>query len=254
MPPSNNKAASSARASKPKPSKSVTLKIPSGRLMKWVEQGDAVKPSAPPSKGASAGSTPPATSKNSPTEAKAEPSGANTPEVPGKDGKKNGHGAKGGAKRGAAALDDGKARAKPGPKRRKLYATSPVSCTRTNGHRDGPLDENHRPWTTPAAPVGHKVGPKANQGAINACLRALDLRGPPCRRWTRKPFAVKSFTGTVWELPTWATPKRPDDNKGDSTPTSNGEHPAAPGSGVGSDAPADPGATASSPPVVSTPA
>lgn len=49
----------------------------------------------------------------------------------------------------------------------------------------------------------HKLGPKANQGAINAGLRALDRSGKPCRRWQRNGFTVKSFTGVVWGLPSW---------------------------------------------------
>ena len=57
------------------------------------------------------------------------------------------------------------------------------------------------------APIStHKLGPKANQGAINAGLRALDRSGRPCRKWERKPFQLKSFTGVVWELPSWRAP------------------------------------------------
>lgn len=57
------------------------------------------------------------------------------------------------------------------------------------------------------APItAHKLGPKANQGAINAGLRALDRSGKPCRKWERKAFQVKSFTGVVWELPSWRSP------------------------------------------------
>lgn len=56
-------------------------------------------------------------------------------------------------------------------------------------------------------PPGHKLGPKANQGAINAGLRALDRSGAPCRKWEKKPFKLKSFTGILWEVPTWRTPK-----------------------------------------------
>ncbi|KAF1813679.1 DUF1711-domain-containing protein [Eremomyces bilateralis CBS 781.70] len=55
---------------------------------------------------------------------------------------------------------------------------------------------------------GPKLGPKANQGAINAGLRALDRTGKPCRKWERKGFSVKSFTGVVWEAPTWRAPKK----------------------------------------------
>src|SRR2546421_11680123 len=53
----------------------------------------------------------------------------------------------------------------------------------------------------------HKLGPKANLGAINAGLRALDRSGKPCKRWEKKGIQIKSFTGVVWELPTWRTPK-----------------------------------------------
>ncbi len=56
-------------------------------------------------------------------------------------------------------------------------------------------------------PPSHKLGPKANQGAINAGLRALDRSGAPCRRWERKPFQLKSFTGVVWGLSSWRAPK-----------------------------------------------
>lgn len=54
-----------------------------------------------------------------------------------------------------------------------------------------------------------KLGPKANQGAINAGLRALDRSGKPCRKWTRGTFQMKSFTGVVWEIPRWTAPPRP---------------------------------------------
>ena len=57
--------------------------------------------------------------------------------------------------------------------------------------------------------ASHKLGPKANQGAINAGLRALDRTGKPCRKWERKKFSVKSFTGVVWEVPSWAAPPKP---------------------------------------------
>ncbi len=64
-----------------------------------------------------------------------------------------------------------------------------------------------RPWTTVAPLATHKLGPKANQGAINAGLRALDRTGKPCRKWERKGFNVKSFTGVTWQLPSWRAPK-----------------------------------------------
>jgi hypothetical protein len=55
----------------------------------------------------------------------------------------------------------------------------------------------------------HKLGPRANQGAINAGLRALDRSGKPCRKWNRGSFTLKSFTGTVWEIERWTAPPKP---------------------------------------------
>lgn len=54
-------------------------------------------------------------------------------------------------------------------------------------------------------PPGHRLGPKANTGAINAGLRALDRTGAPCRKWERQPLRLKSFTGITWQLPGWRT-------------------------------------------------
>ena len=54
-----------------------------------------------------------------------------------------------------------------------------------------------------AAGVSHKLGPKANQGIINAGLRALDRTGKPCRKWDKTGFRIKSFTGRVWEISSW---------------------------------------------------
>jgi len=51
-----------------------------------------------------------------------------------------------------------------------------------------------------------KLGPKANQGAINAQLRALDRTGKPCKRWSKATFSLKSFTGVQWTIPTWGAP------------------------------------------------
>ncbi|ELR02854.1 hypothetical protein VC83_03068 [Pseudogymnoascus destructans] len=105
--------------------------------------------------------------------------------------------AEGGAKKGkkrASLLVDGvvKPRGKPGPKKRKL----------DDGTADSPSSKNPHPSTA------HKLGPKANQGAINAGLRALDRSGAPCRKWARGGFAIKSFTGTTWEIPRWRAPPK----------------------------------------------
>lgn len=56
--------------------------------------------------------------------------------------------------------------------------------------------------------AAHKLGPKANTGAINAGLRALDRSGKPCRRWEKKGLQLKSFTGATWALHSWKAPTR----------------------------------------------
>jgi hypothetical protein len=52
-------------------------------------------------------------------------------------------------------------------------------------------------------PAATRLGPKANTGAINAGLRALDRTGAPCRKWERQPLKLRSFTGVLWQLPSW---------------------------------------------------
>ncbi|ROT35325.1 DUF1711-domain-containing protein [Sodiomyces alkalinus F11] len=100
-----------------------------------------------------------------------------------------------GTKRSAAAANgvgsDGqaKSRGKPGPKKKARL--------------DDELNGSGR-----GAGL-HKLGPKANQGAINAGLRALDRSGKPCRKWSRGGFQVKSFTGVVWEIHRWTAPPKP---------------------------------------------
>ncbi|EKD12841.1 uncharacterized protein L3040_006995 [Drepanopeziza brunnea f. sp. 'multigermtubi'] len=103
-----------------------------------------------------------------------------------------------GVKRAGPALGpDGlpKPRGKPGPKKKARL-------------EDGSIDHS---GTAPRAPNGtaaHKLGPKANQGAINAGLRALDRSGKPCRKWQKGAFKLKSFTGVVWEIPRWTAPPK----------------------------------------------
>lgn len=78
-----------------------------------------------------------------------------------------------------------------------------------------------------AAPTNlQKLGPKANQGAINAGLRALDRTGKfKCRKWEKKGFKLRSFTGVVWDVPSWRAPPRAaafsEDVKSDSTGSSD---------------------------------
>ncbi|KAL2018837.1 hypothetical protein VTK56DRAFT_326 [Thermocarpiscus australiensis] len=99
-----------------------------------------------------------------------------------------------GVKRSAGAAINGndgpKVRGKPGPKKKQKFENGI-----TEGGRSG------------LAP--HRLGPKANQGAINAGLRALDRSGKPCRKWTKGSFTLKSFTGVVWEIPRWTAPPKP---------------------------------------------
>lgn len=87
-----------------------------------------------------------------------------------------------------------KPRGKPGPKKKARL-------------EDGTIDHSS---TAPRASTGaaHKLGPKANQGAINAGLRALDRTGKPCRRWQKGSFKLKSFTGVTWEIPRWTAPPK----------------------------------------------
>jgi len=81
---------------------------------------------------------------------------------------------------------------------------------------DGSIDrtqgEGKKAITSFAVPApitaGHKLGPKANTGAINAGLRALDRSGKPCRKWARKGFELKSFTGVAWGVGSWSAPQR----------------------------------------------
>ncbi|KAK0638869.1 INO80 complex, subunit Ies4 [Cercophora newfieldiana] len=112
-----------------------------------------------------------------------------------------------GVKRSAAATNgngEPKVRGKPGPKKKQRLEDGTIE-----GARGGGLS-------------AHKLGPKANQGAINAGLRALDRSGKPCRKWAKGSFTLKSFTGVVWEIPRWTAPPKlqPESSASDSTPVS----------------------------------
>ena len=102
-------------------------------------------------------------------------------------------------------------------------------------HRpDGTIDRSGDNTTKPANPVpAHKLGPKANTGAINAGLRALDRSGKPCRKWERKGVQIKSFTGMMWGMPSWKAPTRDASFAGDVKSDSTGSSEAKP---VGSSA------------------
>ncbi|KAL4801928.1 INO80 complex, subunit Ies4 [Aspergillus unguis] len=140
------------------------------------------KEDAPSSPASSALEPPPAASENASDTASTPVPGA------GADAKGKGlAGPKSGAKRGLNSTpDSSKPRGKPGPKKRPRV--------------DDGTGENVRLST-------HRLGPKANTGAINAGLRALDRSGAPCRKWERKPLQLKSFTGIQWQLPSWRAPR-----------------------------------------------
>jgi hypothetical protein len=72
---------------------------------------------------------------------------------------------------------------------------------------DGTIDPTGASGRTSGVGL-HKLGPKANQGAINAGLRALDRSGKPCRKWQKGGFSLKSFTGEIWEIPRWTAPPK----------------------------------------------
>ena len=91
-----------------------------------------------------------------------------------------------------------------------------LPCHRlTDSSEDGTIDHSN---SANRASGAHKLGPKANQGAINAGLRALDRSGKPCRKWARGGFRLKTFTGVMWEIPRWTAPpkKNPDSGTEDS--------------------------------------
>lgn len=118
-----------------------------------------------------------------------------------------------GVKRSAAATNGDappKVRGKPGPKRRKV-------------NDDGTIE--------PRA-AAHRLGPKANQGAINAGLRALDRSGKPCRKWTKGSFQLKTFTGVQWQINRWTAPPKP--KPSDESTSENGVPTSTPASADGS--------------------
>jgi hypothetical protein len=159
------------------------------------------------------------TAADTPADTPAAMNGASTPSslappasAPGS--KRKGPAPKAGIKRGAAALEGSstpKPRGKPGPKKRKLG--------------DIVNDPNNKTPLAGSTPI-QKLGPKANQGAINAGLRALDRTGKfKCRKWEKKGFKLRSFTGVVWDVPSWKAPSRSsafsEDVKSDSTGSSD---------------------------------
>ncbi|PHH66963.1 hypothetical protein CDD81_5315 [Ophiocordyceps australis] len=208
MPPSS-KITEGRRKSAGKPTLLITLslappKLRSLLLPQSTDEESPVKESASSkddSKASPANSATPAPQSNSNSGENASDSNAATPAAEGTpvssamgppaDGPK-----KKGIKRSAATANgtgEGGSkppRGKPGPKKKPRL-------------EDGTIDHS---TNRPAG--GHKLGPKANQGAINAGLRALDRSGKPCRKWSRGGFCLKSFTGVQWEIPRWKAPPK----------------------------------------------
>ncbi|KAI0972173.1 INO80 complex, subunit Ies4 [Xylaria arbuscula] len=191
------------RKSTGKSSAVVTLRVPSDQLRKILEPTWTKEES--PAKDSSASSPAPAND-DAPApvvsqDENATPSSPGTPAASGTPsqapmGPPADNPKKKGVKRSAAAANSNdptaKIRGKPGPKKKARL-------------EDGTIDPNGRT----GANAYHKLGPKANQGAINAGLRALDRSGAPCRKWSKGGFRLKSFTGVLWEIPRWTAPPKP---------------------------------------------
>ncbi|KAL1591153.1 hypothetical protein WHR41_00450 [Cladosporium halotolerans] len=134
--------------------------------------------------------------------------GADTPDTnslappPKIDGRrKRGGGAVAGRKRAPPVIDPNappREKGRPGPKKKPRLPDGTID-------RSGETGGNAKA----ANAAAHKLGPKANTGAINAGLRALDRSGKPCRRWEKRGLQLKSFTGATWALSSWKAPTRP---------------------------------------------
>jgi len=182
----------------------VTLRVNADKLRDILPASDTTTPAvdeAKPSPASSTDSKPLQPVEIDSNTATPQPDGTPQPGAMGPpgDGPK-----KKGVKRGAQTNGDlsQKQKGKPGPKKKPRL-------------EDGTIDHA-------AKPAAHKLGPKANQGAINAGLRALDRSGTPCRRWQKGGFKLKSFTGVMWEIPRWEAPpkKAPESTTEDSAAAS----------------------------------
>ncbi|TGJ78780.1 hypothetical protein E0Z10_g9985 [Xylaria hypoxylon] len=196
------------RKSTGKSSALVTLRVPSDRLRKVLDPSWTKEES--PAKESSVSS--PAPPNDIPVavvsqEDNATPSSPGTPAASGTPsqaamGPPTDNPKKKGVKRSAPAANGNdptaKIRGKPGPKKKARLSLF-------NNLEDGTIDPTGRA----GAGAYHKLGPKANQGAINAGLRALDRSGAPCRKWTKGGLRLKSFTGVLWEIPRWTAPHKP---------------------------------------------
>ncbi|KAL8675206.1 MAG: hypothetical protein Q9168_000459 [Polycauliona sp. 1 TL-2023] len=211
----------------PKGSRIICLKLSSKALRRFApDTPDQIpSPASPPKQALEVAPKVPASERESkpdtvPAEAPSSPGNAETPQPAAKDsvGKNAAKEStpKTGSKRGLGAGVEGpKPRARPGPKKK-------IKVDDNNGDNGASATKG-----VPAPVPAHKLGPKANQGAINAGLRALDRTGKPCRKWEKNGFRLKTFTGVTWELPTWRAPPKSfasGDSPGKaSLPTSNSQ-------------------------------
>ncbi|KAH7394530.1 INO80 complex, subunit Ies4 [Pyrenochaeta sp. MPI-SDFR-AT-0127] len=201
-------------------SKIITLRLSRASLSTFphdqpAELSPESKPNSSPSDTPAAPQIVEPTPADTPADSTATMNGASTPSSLAPPAAKR-KGPKPGTKRSATVMEGQspatpKARGKPGPKRKKL-----------GDILNDPNDKG--PFAGPTAL--QKLGPKANQGAINANLRALDRTGKfKCRKWEKKGFKIRSFTGVVFDLPSWKAPPKaaafPDDVKSDSTGSSD---------------------------------
>ncbi|CAF9913262.1 MAG: hypothetical protein HETSPECPRED_001373 [Heterodermia speciosa] len=203
----------------PKQTKIVHLQLPKPSLLLFphdpIAQKSVPKKKSPLSISTSAtprDPTPPPESKSDSNEAPLPPPSVSTkvePNLSEDPVKKESASPKPGSKRefGTGVEEPVKAKGKPGPKKKpRLDDGTIVHAKAAKGPAPGPT---------------HKLGPKANQGAINAGLRALDRTGKPCKRWTKSGFNLKTFTGIAWEIPSWRAPKSTTvDDSGDASKSS----------------------------------
>ncbi|OAK97638.1 hypothetical protein IQ06DRAFT_35536 [Phaeosphaeriaceae sp. SRC1lsM3a] len=207
-------------STKPTKSKTVVLKLSSKALLAFphepVAASPAPKPTSSPDTPAAAPQVVESTA-DTPADASTPMNDPGTPSSlapPANGPKRKGPVPK---KRNIAAVDGAngtpKPRGKPGPKSKKQKLGDMIN------------DPNS---TTPfAAPApAQKLGPKANAGAINANLRSLDRTGKfKARKWQKTGFRIRTFTGSVVELPSWKASQRipafSEDVKSDSTGSSD---------------------------------
>lgn len=208
-------------STKPTKTKTVILRLSPKALVAFPHEPAAAVASPAP-KPTSSPETPAAPqifepSPDTPADASTPMDGTNTPSSlapPTTGPKRKGPAPK---KRGIGAVDGTngapKPRGKPGPKTKKQKLGDMIN------------DPNSTtPFAVPAP--AHKLGPKANAGAINANLRSLDRTGKfKVRKWQKNGFRIRTFTGSVVELPSWKASQRAaafsEDVKSDSTGSSD---------------------------------